>query len=245
MSFKLVIVFVMVALTSARTAMQNNMLMSQQMQMQNEQMQQQQQDQIQQQQNQIKQQQIDEIQQRFQQRQELENQRQMQEQLILDQQQESLDSMRSAQNTLMITQNPTSDNVQLVTIPSSRRVVQVLDPASYNFGYAVSDYTTGDIKSQQEIRRGDNVQGQYTMIDTDGYRRFVDYTADDVNGFSAGVRREQIRPQYYYIESPIQSSQYLRHQSLSIVPTSYSTAHVSKNDNGVHNEYTTSSSSSY
>lgn len=244
MSFKLVIVFVMVALTSARTAMHNNMLMSQQMQMQNEQLQQQQQDQIQQQQNQIKQQQMDENQQRFQQRQELEDQRQMQEQLILDQQQDRLDNIRTAQNTLMNTQNPSSGNVQLVSIPSSRRVVQVIEPASYNFGYAVSDYNTGDIKSQQEIRRGDNVQGQYTMIDTDGYRRVVDYTADDVNGFSAGVRREQIRPQYYLIESPIQANQYLR-QPLSIVPTSYSTAHVSKNENGVHNEYTTSTSSSY
>ena len=83
------------------------------------------------------------------------------------------------------------------------------------------------------------------MIDTDGYRRVVDYTADDINGFSAGVRREQIRPQYIYIETPIQTSQYLRHRSLSIVPSSYSTAHVSKNENGVQNEYTTSTSSNF
>lgn len=233
----------MVALTSARTAMQNNMLMNQQIQMQNDQMQQQQQDQIQQQQNQIQQQQMDENQQRYQQRQELEDQRQMQEQMILDQQQDRLDNILSAQNSLMNNQNQA--NMQLVNIPSSRRVVQVIQPSNYNFGYSVSDYTTGDIKSQQEIRRGDNVQGQYTMIDTDGYRRTVDYTTDDNNGFVAGVRREQIRPQYIYIDSPIQASQYLRQRSLTLVPASYSTAHVSKNENGVHNEYTTSTSSNY
>ena len=82
---------------------------------------------------------MDENQQRFQQRQELEDQRQMQEQLMLDQQQDRLDNIRSAQNTFMNTQNPTSANVQLVTIPSSRRVMQVIDPVNYNFGYAVAD----------------------------------------------------------------------------------------------------------
>ncbi|CAO1306984.1 unnamed protein product [Diamesa serratosioi] len=166
----------------------------------------------------------------------------MQEQLILDQQQDRLDNIRSNQNqnSFMNTQNPS-----FVNIPSSRRTLQVIEPANYNFGYSISDYNTGDMKSQQEIRRGDNVQGQYTMMDTDGYRRTVEYTADDSNGFRAGVRREQIRPQYIYIQSPIQTSQYLRQQSVSIIPTSYSTSHVSKNDNGVHNEYSTSTSTNY
>lgn len=223
MSFKLVIVFVMVALTSARTAMHNNMLMNQQIQMQNDQVQQQQLDQMQQQQNQIQQQQMNENQQRFQQRQELEDQRQMQEQLILDQQQDRLDNIRSAHSSFMNTQKP----------------------ANYNYGYSISDYNTDDIKSQQGIRRGDNVQRQYTFVDTDGYQRAVDYTVDEINGFSAGVRREEIRPQYIYIEYPIQASQYLRHRSVSLIPASYSTAHVSKNENGVHNEYTTSTSSNY
>ncbi|XP_065084381.1 cuticle protein-like [Ochlerotatus camptorhynchus] len=65
-------------------------------------------------------------------------------------------------------------------------------PAEYQFSYSVHDDTTGDIKSQQEERHGDNVVGQYTLVDADGYRRVVDYTADEHNGFNAVVRREPL-----------------------------------------------------
>ncbi|EAT43806.1 AAEL004748-PA [Aedes aegypti] len=65
-------------------------------------------------------------------------------------------------------------------------------PAEYQFSYSVHDDHTGDIKSQQEERHGDNVVGQYTLIDADGYRRIVDYTADEHNGFNAVVRREPL-----------------------------------------------------
>ncbi|XP_052863967.1 cuticle protein 8-like [Anopheles cruzii] len=66
-------------------------------------------------------------------------------------------------------------------------------PAEYHFQYSVHDDHTGDIKSQQEERHGDNVVGQYTLIDADGYRRVVDYTADEHNGFNAVVHREPIK----------------------------------------------------
>uniref|UniRef100_A0A182QAA6 Uncharacterized protein n=1 Tax=Anopheles farauti TaxID=69004 RepID=A0A182QAA6_9DIPT len=65
-------------------------------------------------------------------------------------------------------------------------------PAEYQFAYDVHDDHTGDVKSQQEERHGDVVKGQYTLIDADGYRRIVDYTADDHNGFNAVVRREPV-----------------------------------------------------
>nr|XP_019528399.2 larval cuticle protein A2B-like [Aedes albopictus] len=65
-------------------------------------------------------------------------------------------------------------------------------PAEYQFSYSVHDDHTGDIKSQQEERHGDNVKGQYTLIDADGYRRIVDYTADEHNGFNAVVHREPL-----------------------------------------------------
>uniref|UniRef100_A0A182IU59 Uncharacterized protein n=1 Tax=Anopheles atroparvus TaxID=41427 RepID=A0A182IU59_ANOAO len=65
-------------------------------------------------------------------------------------------------------------------------------PAEYQFAYDVHDDHTGDVKSQQEERHGDVVKGQYTLIDADGYRRVVDYTADDHNGFNAVVRREPV-----------------------------------------------------
>lgn len=65
-------------------------------------------------------------------------------------------------------------------------------PAKYDFSYSVHDTQTGDIKQQYETRDGDRVQGQYSLVDADGLHRIVDYTADDVNGFQATVRREPI-----------------------------------------------------
>lgn len=65
-------------------------------------------------------------------------------------------------------------------------------PAKYDFSYSVHDTQTGDIKQQHEVRDGDSVQGQYSLVDADGLHRIVDYTADDVNGFQATVRREPI-----------------------------------------------------
>jgi len=46
------------------------------------------------------------------------------------------------------------------------------------------------VKSQQETRSGDVVQGAYSLIEADGTRRIVEYTADPVHGFNAVVRRE-------------------------------------------------------
>ncbi|XP_017006922.1 larval cuticle protein A2B [Drosophila takahashii] len=60
----------------------------------------------------------------------------------------------------------------------------------YTFSYDVHDGSTGDVKSQQESRSGDVVQGAYSLIEADGTRRIVEYTADPVHGFNAVVRRE-------------------------------------------------------
>lgn len=46
------------------------------------------------------------------------------------------------------------------------------------------------MKSQQETRSGDVVQGEYSLIEADGTRRIVQYTADPVHGFNAVVHRE-------------------------------------------------------
>lgn len=62
----------------------------------------------------------------------------------------------------------------------------------YRFGYNVADSLTGDYKSQQEERNGDLVQGSYSLVDSDGTRRVVDYSADSVNGFNAVVRKEPL-----------------------------------------------------
>ncbi|XP_047545249.1 larval/pupal rigid cuticle protein 66-like isoform X2 [Vanessa atalanta] len=56
----------------------------------------------------------------------------------------------------------------------------------YNsFSYGVSDPHTGDVKSQHETRVGDNVVGQYSLLESDGTRRTVDYAADAHSGFNA------------------------------------------------------------
>ena len=60
----------------------------------------------------------------------------------------------------------------------------------YSYTYSVNDEVTGDNKSQSESRQGDVVNGQYSLVEADGTRRIVDYTADPVNGFNAVVRKE-------------------------------------------------------
>ncbi|XP_055642286.1 cuticle protein-like [Toxorhynchites rutilus septentrionalis] len=65
-------------------------------------------------------------------------------------------------------------------------------PAEYQFSYSVHDDHTGDIKSQTEERHGDVVKGQYSLIDADGHKRIVDYSADDHSGFNAIVHREPL-----------------------------------------------------
>lgn len=59
----------------------------------------------------------------------------------------------------------------------------------YTYSYGVDDPITGDSKSQTETRNGDVVTGQYSLIEPDGSKRIVDYTADAINGFNAVVRK--------------------------------------------------------
>jgi hypothetical protein len=68
-------------------------------------------------------------------------------------------------------------------------------PANYEFNYDVHDTHTGDIKQQRESASNGAISGQYSLIDADGYRRIVDYTADDHQGFNANVRREPLEGQ--------------------------------------------------
>ncbi|XP_055848247.1 larval cuticle protein A2B-like [Episyrphus balteatus] len=62
----------------------------------------------------------------------------------------------------------------------------------YQFSYGVNDVHTGDVKNQIETRDGDVVKGEYSLIDADGYKRTVHYSADDVHGFNAVVHREPL-----------------------------------------------------
>lgn len=63
-------------------------------------------------------------------------------------------------------------------------------PDYTSFSYGVHDPHTGDVKSQHETRHGDSVVGQYSLLESDGTRRTVDYAADAHSGFNAVVRKD-------------------------------------------------------
>ncbi|KAG8229064.1 hypothetical protein J437_LFUL005697 [Ladona fulva] len=71
--------------------------------------------------------------------------------------------------------------------PAARAYADYDPNPQYTFSYSVADAFTGDNKAQTESRNGDVVHGQYSLIEPDGTRRTVDYTADPVNGFNAVV----------------------------------------------------------
>lgn len=62
----------------------------------------------------------------------------------------------------------------------------------YSFSYDVQDGHTGDSKTQHETRDGDVVKGSYSVVDPDGTKRTVEYTADPHNGFNAVVHKEPL-----------------------------------------------------
>uniref|UniRef100_A0A2S2PHS4 Cuticle protein 8 n=1 Tax=Schizaphis graminum TaxID=13262 RepID=A0A2S2PHS4_SCHGA len=68
----------------------------------------------------------------------------------------------------------------------------------YSFEYGVKDLHTQDIKSQQEESDGNgNVKGSYSLVEPDGSTRIVEYTADNVHGFNAVVKKIEA-PKHYY-----------------------------------------------
>ncbi|KDR13556.1 Cuticle protein [Zootermopsis nevadensis] len=77
--------------------------------------------------------------------------------------------------------------------PAAASVAKAVDdqysPPHYSFSYGVNDPHTGDNKEHHETRSGDVVQGSYSLVDPDGTRRTVEYTADAVNGFNAVVHK--------------------------------------------------------
>lgn len=67
-------------------------------------------------------------------------------------------------------------------------------PNDYKYSYNIDDPTTGDSKSQHEVRQGDVVTGAYTVLGADGTKRTVEYTADAKHGFNAVVREDPASP---------------------------------------------------
>lgn len=81
-------------------------------------------------------------------------------------------------------------HVKYVEKPHYEKHIDYDEPAQYEYGYSVNDDHTGDYKSHTEKRDGDIVHGRYEVVDPDGFKRIVEYTADAHNGFNAVVTRE-------------------------------------------------------
>lgn len=63
-------------------------------------------------------------------------------------------------------------------------------PNPYHFEYSVNDPHTHDIKSHHEVNDGHgNVKGSYSLLESDGSTRIVEYTADHEHGFNAKVKK--------------------------------------------------------
>ncbi|KAL4712978.1 hypothetical protein ACJJTC_012048 [Scirpophaga incertulas] len=62
----------------------------------------------------------------------------------------------------------------------------------YSFSYGVNDPSTGDVKDQHERRVGDSVIGKYSLLESDGTKRVVEYSADSRSGYNAVVRKEGV-----------------------------------------------------
>jgi Insect cuticle protein len=80
----------------------------------------------------------------------------------------------------------------VVAAPTVVKTLEFDANPQYSYTYSVADQLTGDNKSQSETRNGDVVTGQYSLVEADGTRRVVDYTADDIHGFNAVVRKEGV-----------------------------------------------------
>lgn len=87
---------------------------------------------------------------------------------------------------------------QLVQPTIVKKIVEHEAPANYDFQYSVHDDHTGDLKEQHETAKDGNVEGYYTLIDADGYRRIVHYTANHEQGFIAKVERQPLNGHQEY-----------------------------------------------
>jgi hypothetical protein len=71
----------------------------------------------------------------------------------------------------------------IVTDPPPRAI-------QYKYSYNVEDPSTGDSKTQHEVKQGNIVRGQYSVVEPDGSKRVVDYNVHPSKGFVAVVHTE-------------------------------------------------------
>ncbi|KPJ04028.1 Adult-specific cuticular protein ACP-20 [Papilio xuthus] len=74
-------------------------------------------------------------------------------------------------------------------VVSRKTLVSEYDYPRYGFNYAINDPITKDNKAQWEARDGDVVNGAYSLREPDGTIRVVEYSANDLKGFNAVVKK--------------------------------------------------------
>ncbi|XP_075170537.1 larval cuticle protein A2B-like [Haematobia irritans] len=90
----------------------------------------------------------------------------------------------------------------------------------YKYGYDVQDSLSGDNKGHVEERDGDIVRGEYSLIDSDGFKRTVTYVADPINGFNAVVRRDPL-----VAAAPLVAEPVVRTAPVVAAPAAYTVSH--------------------
>lgn len=109
---------------------------------------------------------------------------------------------------------------------TAKTIVDDYDPnPQYSYAYDVQDGLTGDSKSQHESRSGDVVQGSYSLIDPDGTKRTVEYTADPQNGFNAIVHKEPLGVAVKAAAAPLAYSPVAKAAPVAYAAPAYATHH--------------------
>lgn len=117
---------------------------------------------------------------------------------------------------------PLAVSAPIVAAPAVAARLEEFDPLpQYKFGYDVADSLTGDYKSQQESRDGDVVSGQYSLVESDGTRRIVDYSADPINGFNAVVRNEPLVAAAPVVAEPVVAAPVAKYSAAYTSPVAY------------------------
>lgn len=85
------------------------------------------------------------------------------------------------------TSDQTASSSQSITTSGSGNAEN--NKPKYSFSYTVNNEETQDFKTHSETRDGDYLQGEYSLLDPDGYMRVVTYSYDPVQGFKKTWKR--------------------------------------------------------
>ncbi|CAH1368522.1 unnamed protein product, partial [Tenebrio molitor] len=77
---------------------------------------------------------------------------------------------------------------QVVVLGHYQNSLDYVAKPDYLYSYGVQDPETGNAQTHRETKDGDEVVGEYKVLQADGVLRIVKYTADAKNGSRATIR---------------------------------------------------------